>query len=201
MFSQDGALTLLKDLDTKIRQCRLCPEREQFPGTLPTMQLGSRNDILFVGRDPAKEGWRKSGKAFYKTDGSMLQSGIHFSKQLAEVGMNIKDINFAELIKCFLMGGRMRNPKKSEIENCRRWLDLQIDILRPKVIVSMGKDCYEFFRGKRVDSFSLCIERGERVYYRGIPVVPVFHPSGANQKYSWKNVSILRKTVKEFGGD
>ena len=191
----------LRSLDAEIRECNLCPDREQFPDTLPTVQFCGQNDILFVGRDPAEEGWRKSGRAFYKTNGSMLQSGIHFTKQLMEVGLDIEDINFVELVKCFPSGGRMRNPSKGEIENCKRWLDRQIDILKPKVIVPMGKESFEFFRGRRVGKFSSCVELGEGGFYHDVPVVPIFHPSGANQKYNWMNVDILRRIVEEFGGD
>ena len=191
----------LRRLDAEIRKCNLCPDREQFPGTLPTIQFRGQSGILFVGREPAKDGWRRSGKAFYKEDGTLLSSGWILKDQLEQVGLDIGGIIFVELIKCFPSGDRTRNPRKSEIGNCRHWLDRQIDVIRPKVIVPMGKDCYEFFRGKRVGSFLSCIERGDRAYYRGIPVVPIFHPSGANQKYNWMNVDILRGIVEEFGGD
>ncbi|MCK4456295.1 MAG: hypothetical protein KAW39_00990 [Thermoplasmata archaeon] len=201
MIGRDDVEKRLGTLDAEIRQCNLCPERDQFPATSRTFQLGSQKNVLFIGRDPAKEGWRKSGTAFFKTDGSMLQSGKIFSNQLKEVGMEIEDITFVELIKCFPVGDKMRNPRRSEIENCRRWLDRQMGILRPKVIVPMGKECYEFFRRKRVSSLSACIERTESVSYHGIPVVPIFHPSSANQKCNWRNVVILKGIMEEFGGD
>ncbi len=200
MVNRSDVEKRLEKLDAEIRQCNLCPEREQFPATSKTFQLGSQKNILFVGRDPAKEGWRKSGKAFFKTDGSMLQSGRIFGDQLKEVGMRIEDITFVELIKCFPIGDKMRNPRRSETENCRLWLERQIDILRPKAIVPMGKECYEFFRRKRVSSLSACVEKGERVSYRGVPVIPMFHPSGANQKHNWRNVAVLRRIAEEFGG-
>jgi uracil-DNA glycosylase family 4 len=129
MPSQDEVDDQLRILDSSIRQCKSCPEREQFPGTLPTVQFRSQNGTLFVGREPAKDGWRRSGKAFYKEDGSLLSSGRILKTQLEGVGLDIEEINFVELIKCFPSGNKTRNPWKSEIENCRHWLDRQMDII------------------------------------------------------------------------
>lgn len=189
----------LTDLDAKIKACGLCRRREQFPEKLPTVQFKGKSNILFVGREPAKNGWRSSGRAFYKPNGELLSSGKNIKKHLGGVGIDIEDINFVELIKCFPSGNETRPPRKEEIENCRHWLDRQVDILQPKVIVSLGKECYEFFRGTRVGSFSSCIEMQERSYYRRIPVIPMFHPSGANNAHNWKNAEILRRIVTEFG--
>lgn len=201
MVMQDEVEDQLKALDAGIRLCTSCTEREQFPGTLPTVQYRKCQGILFVGREPAKDGWRKSGRAFHKQDGTLLPSGVIFRNQLNQVGLTIEDVNFVELVKCFPSRGRIRPPRKIEIQNCKHWLDRQRDILKPKVIVPMGKECYEFFRGRKVGSFLSCIERREMVYYRGDSVVPIFHPSGANQKYNWMNVDILKGIVEEFGGD
>ena len=158
-MSKNNIKKELKKLDKKIRECKKCIQREQFSNKLPTVQFQSPNSILFVGRDPAKDGWRKSGRAFFKPNGTMLSSGRIFKKQLSEVGINIEQINFVELVKCFPRGDRIRTPTKDEIRNCSQWLNCQIDIIQPKVIVPMGKECCEFFNGRRMELFSEFIDK------------------------------------------
>lgn len=189
----------LMELDAEMRKCALCQDREHFPDILPTIQYEGRSNLLFVGREPAKDGWRKSGKAFYKKDKTLLSSGKNFKRHLDEVGIRIDDINFVELLKCFPSGEDTRPPKREEIMNCKKWLDRQIEIMRPSVIVPMGKECYEFFRGSSVTSFVACVEGKERSRYLGIPVVPILHPSGANNTHNWRNKEVIRGVVSEFG--
>lgn len=189
----------LKELDKKIRECRYCAHREQFPDKLPTFQIKLRNNILFVGRDPAKNGWRKSGKAFFRPDGKMILSGIIFSKQLKKVGASIEEINFVELLKCFPHDGKLRPPKKDEIKNCRKWLISQINIIQPAVIVPMGKEPTEFFLEKTIKMGDVA---GKRFDWQGFSVIPIFHTSPANpanMKSNPKNVKILKEIFKKFG--
>lgn len=190
----------LKELDKEIRKCKKCCEREQFPNNLPTVQFNSTNDILFIGRDPAKDGWRKSGKAFFKQNGTMISSGKIFSKQLKTVGVDIEKINFVELVKCFPKGDKFRPPKKNEIRYCSYWLYRQIDIIQPKIIVPMGKECCEFFNDTKINSFSAFIDSGKYIQYRNIEVIPIFHPSGANNKFNQRNFIILKKIIVKIGG-
>lgn len=191
----EGQLKELDKIDKKIRECKDCLGlgREQVPTTLPTVQFKSINDILFVGRDPAKNGWRESGKAFFKLNGNMLPSGKIFKKQLNAAGIDIEQINFVELIKCYRNG----KPKKEEIKNCSRWLVQQIDIIRPKVIFPLGKEPTEFFKGKTIRMEDVV---GKRFYWHEIPVIPLWHPSPRpNASGNPEHDSQNKKFMKKFG--
>lgn len=185
----------LKELDEKIRECKRCAHREQIPKNLPTVQIRDTcSRILFVGRDPARGGWRESGKAFFRSDGKLISSGKNFNKQLKEIGGNIEGINFVELIKCFPESGKIRTPKRDEIENCKEWLYNQINIIQPKVIVPMGKEPTEFFKGETIKMENAA---GKKFYWQNFAIIPIFHPSGANMRLNPRNIEILKNIFKE----
>lgn len=184
----------LSALDIEIRKCNKCSRREQCPDNLPTIQYNDRNDILFVGRDPAKNGWRESGKAFFNVNGGLIPSGKIFDKQLQNIGISIEDINFVELIKCFPIEGKLRTSLKEEVENCSQWLKMQIQIINPAVIVPMGGPASEFFfhnqHGQKLKSLSDYVSGKMITLYEGIPVIPIFHPSPAAQGKNHLNPNI-----------
>lgn len=194
----------LSELDREIRKCNKCPRREQCTDDLPTVQYEGKNDILFVGRDPAKNGWRKSGKAFFKVNGGLIPSGIIFEQQLQKIGISIEDINFVELIKCFPVEGKLRSSLKVEEENCSQWLKMQIQIINPAVIVPMGGAAFEIFfnnhHGKKLKSLSDYISGKMVTLYESIPVVPIFHPSPAARGKNHLNSNILKKIFSNIGG-
>lgn len=194
----------LSELDREIRKCNKCPRREQCTDDLPTVQYKGKNQILFVGRDPAKNGWRKSGKAFFKVDGGLIPSGNVFDKQLQKVGISIEDTNFVELIKCFPVEGKLRSALKEEAGNCSQWLKKQIQIINPAVIVPMGGPAFGFFfkhhHGRKLKSLSDYISGKMTTLYEDIPVIPIFHPSPAARKHNYLNPTILKKIISTLGG-
>ena len=195
----------LSALDIEIRKCNKCSRREQCPDNLPTIQYNDRNDILFVGRDPAKNGWRESGKAFFNVNGGLIPSGKIFDKQLQNIGISIEDINFVELIKCFPIEGKLRTSLKEEVENCSQWLKMQIQIINPAVIVPMGGPASEFFfhnqHGQKLKSLSDYVSGKMITLYEGIPVIPIFHPSPAAQGKNHLNPIILKRIFSYTGGN
>ena len=193
----------LSALDMEIRKCDKCSRREQCPDDLPTIQYKGRNDILFVVRDPAKNGWRKSGRAFFNVNGGLIPSGKIFDKQLKNIGISIEDINFVELIKCFPIEGKLRSSLKEEVENCSHWLKMQITIIKPTVIVPMGGPASGFFfhnqHGRKLKSLSDYISEQMMTLYEGILVIPIFHPSPAAQGKNHLNPSILKRIFSYTG--
>jgi uracil-DNA glycosylase len=159
-----------------LRQCRDCPDMH------PPVVVGNpvASPVLLVGQAPGdREG--PAGKPFAWTAGKTLfrwfeQIGLTESAFRQQVYM-------AAVCRCFpgkLAKGGDRVPSRQEIARCRRWLDAEIALLRPRLILPVGKLAIAQFLsvGKLTEVIgerhSLSLARRE------IDIIPLPHPSGAS---------------------
>ena len=103
----------------------------------------------------------------YKRPGQLLD------KALLSVGITRDHVYVTNIVKCRPRGNR--TPTIAEGNECgRRWLAEEIRILQPKVIVALGKVALRFFLGHDA---GIIRSRGHWIDYKGIPVMPTFHPA------------------------
>ncbi|MBN1236444.1 MAG: uracil-DNA glycosylase [Methanotrichaceae archaeon] len=129
----------LSRLHQQIRACQLCPlcEGRNFavPGSGPAPA-----EIMLVGEAPGREEDLKGlpfiGRAGKLLDGALGQAGLERSK-----------VFITSVIKC--RPPQNRKPKKAEIDQCRPYLQAQIDILHPKIICLMGNTAAMAILGKQ----------------------------------------------------
>lgn len=144
------------------RKCGLAETRTQtvFSDGTPEAR------ILFVGEAPGADE-DAQGVPFVGRAGQLLT-------RMIEEGMGIprKDVYICNVLKCRPPDNR--NPEPPEIAACRGYLEAQIDTIRPEAIVSLGKFATQFLLGTEEGIMRL---RGKWGSYRGIPVMPTFHPS------------------------
>src|SRR4030065_949206 len=97
-----------------------------------------------------------------------------------------------------------RDPEEDEIISCRVFLDKQIDIIAPKIIITLGRIALQTFMNN--DKIKITAARGTFFEYKGIPVMPTFHPAYLlrNPKDKWltwadvqKVLEKLQKTMKQ----
>ena len=177
----------LRRIDELIRACTLCPRREPIPKVQPSFAFRGKQAPLFVGRDPAKSGWRESGRLFRDRKDSLIASGKVLNDQLEVIGHTVDSISFVELLKCHPADDPRRRPTKKEVGNCGRWLRLQIEVTRPPCVVTLGKEATAFFVGS-FDELGSVVGRVFR--YSDIPVIPLYHPSPRNRRYGHRNSTI-----------
>ncbi len=130
-------------------------------------------DLMVVGEGPG-ETEDRLGRPFVGRAGELLD------KMLAAIGLPRKAVFIANIVKCrptFDDGARLRNraPDPAEIENCRPYLDEQIEIISPKVLLALGAPSARSFLGPK---FSISKQRGQ--WYEGplgIPLIATFHPA------------------------
>jgi uracil-DNA glycosylase family 4 len=122
--------------------------------------------ILFVGEAPGADE-DAQGVPFVGRAGQLLT-------RMIEDGMGIprQDVYICNVLKC--RPPENRNPEPSEISACRGYLETQIETIRPEVIVALGKFAAQFLLETEEGIMRL---RGKWGDYRGIPVMPTFHPS------------------------
>ncbi len=140
--------------------------------------------LMVVGEGPG-ETEDKLGRPFVGRAGQLLD------KMLLAIGLQRDDVFICNTVKCrptFDDGVRLRNrpPDPQEMANCRPYLDEQIEIIRPRVILCLGAPSAKSFLGPK---FSISRQRG--TWFdgpNGIPLIATFHPA-----------YILRMTGGELG--
>jgi len=98
------------------------------------------------------------------------------------MGIPRSEVYICNIVKCRPPGNR--NPLPQEVAACRSFLDGQIDAVRPKVIVSLGKPAAGLLLDREVAITRL---RGSWQQYRGIPLMPTLHPAYILRQYTPEN--------------
>lgn len=185
-------INLLKHVDKKVYKCYRCDNLvEKFPNS-QTVFLGKNNDILLVGEAPANNGWRKSHKLWTDVNGKILPSGVVLQKLFDIINRNIFDITFLESVKCYPIE---RKSLKICSNNCKNIMLEQINILNPKLIITLGefptRNLLEFKFNKFADVVGNIYEQN------GFKILPIYHPSPISPKSYKGNIPIFEK-IKEF---
>jgi DNA polymerase len=123
-------------------------------------------DLMFVGEGPGAEEDRQ-GLPFVGRSGQLLDRLL-----LEETGLTRDTCYIANVVKCRPPDNR--DPKPDEIDACRPYLERQIDLIDPKVIVTLGNFATKLLLDTRQGITSL---RGASYPYRHGVVVPTFHPA------------------------
>jgi uracil-DNA glycosylase len=125
-------------------------------------------DLLFVGEGPGAEEDRL-GEPFVGRSGKLLD------KLMAEeLGLTRDRCYIANVVKCRPPGNR--DPEPDEIEACRPWLDRQLDLIRPKVVITLGKFAAQLLLDRK-DAISKM--RGREHPYGDAVLIPTWHPAYA----------------------
>ncbi len=142
--------------------CGLCKQRKQA-----VLGVGSNDGPwLFVGEGPGAEE-DEQGEPFVGQAGKLLDA------MLAAAGLQRgREVYIANVVKCRPPGNR--NPAPDEALACAPFLDRQIDLIQPRIIVALGKIALTRLTGSDASMSSM---RGQMHSYRGIPVVATYHPS------------------------
>ena len=175
----------LRLLVSQCRACGLCEKRQQAvfgvgPETAPW---------LFVGEGPGADE-DAQGEPFVGQAGRLLDS------MLAAIGCaRGTDSYIANVVKCRPPGNR--TPTHEEASACAPFLDRQIDLLAPKLIVALGKTAATRLLGTEASLASL---RGRVHRYRGIPLVVTYHPayllrSLPEKAKAWEDLLLARRTL------
>jgi DNA polymerase len=173
-------------------RCRLAEGRTQI-----VFGDGSADaDLLFVGEGPGEQE-DLQGLPFVGRAGELLT-------QMIERGLDIprRCVYICNIVKC--RPPNNRTPLADEVSACRPFLDGQIDAVRPKVIVALGKPATSLLLGRDV---SITRVRGTWQTYREIPVMPTFHPAFVLRQYTpenrrlvWEDLKAALARARELGG-
>ena len=161
----------MADLRAQALACTRC---EHLVASRKQVVFGVGNeaaDILFVGEAPGADE-DAQGEPFVGAAGGLL------TKMLKAMGLAREDVYIANILKCRPDTPRQRSgnrpPTSEEMTTCSPWLHRQIDLIEPKLIVALGKTAVEGLLEQQV---AITRFRGTWQTYRGIPLMPTFHPA------------------------
>ena len=185
-----SALRALQDEIAGCRRCKLAQGR-----TLAVPGEGNADaGIMFIGEAPGREE-DIQGRPFVGDAGRLL------TKLIEKMGFGRQDVYIANIIKC--RPPQNRDPRDDEMGSCLPFLDRQIEIVSPLVIMSLGKiSSYTLLgAGGPLEKFSITKARGRFYEYRGIPVMPTFHPAYLlrNPKDKWLTWNDAQEVLKKLG--
>ena len=141
--------------------------------------LSARNgrvgaSVMFVGEAPGRQGGDRTRVPF-----SGDQSGRNFSRYIASVGLGREDIFITNSALCNPRSatGANRKPTRAEVSNCSDFLRRQVEVVGPRVVVTLGAVALAALRAVEYHPFTLKENVGQVQTWRGRLLVPLYHPS------------------------
>jgi uracil-DNA glycosylase len=162
-------------------RCRLSQGRTQIV-------FGDGNaqaKLLFVGEGPGEQEDLR-GIPFCGRAGELLTSMIEKG-----LGISRSEVYICNIVKC--RPPNNRTPQPDEVAACRPFLDGQIEAIGPRVIVALGKPAASLLLGRDIAITKI---RGTWHEYRGIPVMPTFHPAFVLRQYTPENRRLVWEDLK-----
>jgi len=166
----------LAELYHEIENCQECGLAKCRTRVVPG-EGAEDAELFFIGEAP---GWYEDqqGRPFVGPAGQFLE------QLLASIGLKRAQVYIANVIKC--RPPQNRDPLPPEIETCRKWLDRQIELVRPKMIITLGR--YSLARYFPNDSIGKVHGKARKI--DNIILYPMYHPAAALHQGS------LRRTIE-----
>lgn len=166
-------------------------------------------DLMFVGEAPGEDEDKKGEPFVGECPG---QAGAILNDQLQRICVPRRDVYVTNLVKSRpikVVNGRCRNrsPVRHEIEACTHWLEEEVRLVNPKLVVPLGVLAASAILGrevvmKGVHGEVLC---GDRSVWEGRTIIPTYHPTGARtseQRQAFRgDFDTIRKAYRGLGCD
>ena len=178
--------TLLESVNG-CRLCRLCENR-----THPVPGEGDPNArLMFIGEGPGRDE-DEQGRPFVGASGKLLDTMIH------AIGMERCEVYIANVVKC--RPPMNRNPEPDEAAACMPYLRQQFVLIRPRVIVLLGKIALRYVLG---EDRPISAARGIWVERKGVFFMPTYHPSAllrdpSKKREAWEDFKSVRRKLAEL---
>ena len=181
----------LEELREAIGDCRRC---KLWSGrTHLVFGVGNpKAQLMFIGEGPGRDE-DLQGEPFVGRAGQLLTDII-----TKGMGLRRQDVYIANVVKC--RPPQNRNPEPDEVASCEPFLKKQIDLVRPEIIIALGKFAVQTLLQTKAPITKL---RGNWHSYHGIKLMPTFHPAyllrnPGDKKLVWEDI---KKVLKEMHGE
>lgn len=176
--------TLRKEIIGDCQRCKLCEGRQNIVFGVGNVDT----KLLFVGEGPGAEE-DKQGEPFVGRAGQLL------TKMIEAMGLSRDRIYIANVVKC--RPPNNRDPEPDEVLTCSPFLRAQIAIIKPEVIVTLGRYASQTLLGSTTPMSQL---RGQWTTFEGVEVMPTFHPAfllrnPPKKKEVWEDLQLVMKRL------
>lgn len=180
---KEKELEALREFIGDCRRCRLCEDRKNI-----VFGVGNPDSpVLFIGEGPGVDE-DAQGEPFVGAAGKRLNVWI------VKLGLGRSDVYIANIVKCRPPGNR--TPRPDEAATCLPFLERQIEIIAPKLIVTLGGPALNYLLGRNE---RITRVRGTRFLYSNTPVIPTYHPAFIlRNPPKEKEVFLDLEEIKEF---
>jgi uracil-DNA glycosylase family 4 len=193
LFSDSSGIYQAKTLEElraaigDCRRCKLCSGRTHLVFGVGNPQA----QLMFIGEGPGRDE-DLQGEPFVGRAGQLLTDII-----TKGMGLRREDVYIANVVKC--RPPENRNPEPDEVASCEPFLKRQIDLVRPEIIVALGKFAVQALLQTKAPITKL---RGRWHSYHGIKLMPTFHPAyllrnPGDKKLVWQDI---KKVINELSG-
>lgn len=170
-LTEQAAFARLVEEAAACRRCEaMCGRRAVLSGL--NGRAGAR--VMFIGEAPGRQGGDRTRAPF-----SGDQSGRNFTRFMASINLAREEIFITNAVLCNprRASGANRPPTRAEIMNCSAFLRRQIEVVSPRVVVTMGRVSLEALRGIEYHQLNLREAAGKVFEWAGRLLVPLYHPS------------------------
>jgi DNA polymerase len=152
-------------LEAETKRCKKCSELARTRRNVVFGVGNPQTELMFIGEAPGADE-DAQGEPFVGRAGQLL------TKIIEAMGMKREEVYIANVLKC--RPPENRTPLPDETANCLPYLEKQIELIRPKVIVALGATALRALLDIQIGITKM---RGNWYTYRDIPIMPTFHPA------------------------
>lgn len=165
---------ILQEIAEQTRVCTRCKLHHSRKNAVPGVG-NPHSDILFIGEGPGFHE-NEQGLPFVGAAGKFLD------ELLGEAGLERDRVFITNVVKCRPPGNR--DPQTEELEACKTYLDRQIGVINPHVIVTLGRVSMGLF----INNGKISQIHGQKFWSHGRLVIPMYHPAAALHQPSLRSV-------------
>ena len=159
------ASEILLEIARQVSDCQKCnlknTRKNSVPGEGP-----AASDVMLIGEGPGFHE-NEQGRPFVGAEGKLLD------ELLAKGGVSRSQVFITNVVKCRPPGNR--DPELDELQSCSTFLDRQIEVINPKVIMTLGR----FSMARYFPSAKISSVHGNPLWINGRLIVPLYHPAAA----------------------
>ncbi len=170
-------MSTLSELCQEILTCQRCQVLAENRTRVVPGEGAENASIVFIGEAP---GWHEDqqGRPF------VGPAGMFLNELIKSIGLKRGQVYITNVIKC--RPPQNRDPLPTEIQNCRNWLDRQIKLINPRMVVTLGRySMAMFFPGRSISKIHGTAHKQDNIIYYAM-----YHPAAALHQQS------LRQTVE-----
>ena len=173
-LSSKQKCALFTTLAAEAARCRLCPAMCERMAVLSERNGSVEARLMFIGEAPGRQGGDRTRVPF-----SGDQSGRNFARFINSISLTRGEIFITNAVLCNPRreSGANRKPTINELTNCSDFLRRQIEIIDPRVVITLGAVSLDALRRIEYHPLSLKESAGQVYEWNGRLLVPLYHPS------------------------